>query len=120
MKILIVEDHADTVAIFARFLARDGHAVMASRNAAGARIAAEEERYDVVLCDIGLPDGDGYSLFRELRSRLPGLRGIALTGYAMEEDVRLAQEAGFEMHIRKPVDLDFLRNAIVGRLNLIY
>ncbi|MFP5284955.1 MAG: response regulator, partial [Thermoanaerobaculia bacterium] len=61
--------------------------------------------------DLGLPDGSGLDLMRELGAR-HGLRGIALSGYGMEEDVQRSREAGFETHLTKPVNLETLREAI--------
>ena len=57
--------------------------------------------FDLLISDIGLPDGDGYLLMRELRER-HSLRGIALTGFGLEDDVKLSEEAGFSAHIMKP------------------
>jgi CheY-like chemotaxis protein len=66
---------------------------------------------DLVVSDLGLPDGSGYDLMRELARRY-GLRGIALSGYGMEDDVQQSREAGFERHLTKPVDLRSLDAAI--------
>jgi CheY-like chemotaxis protein len=57
-----------------------------------------------VVSDIGLPDGDGYALMKELRHHY-GLRGIALTGYGMEDDIERGRDAGFVAHLTKPVDV---------------
>jgi len=62
-------------------------------------------------CDLGLPDGLGYDLMRSLRAR-NHLRGIALSGYGMSEDIQLNQEAGFSEHLVKPVDLKKLQEAM--------
>jgi CheY-like chemotaxis protein len=64
--------------------------------------------FDLVVSDLGLPDGSGIDLMRELSAR-HGLRGIALSGYGMEEDVRQSLEAGFERHLTKPVSLPQLQ-----------
>jgi CheY-like chemotaxis protein len=71
---------------------------------------ARELRPDIVLCDIGLPDIDGYEVARTLRrdDALRGTRLIALTGYAQPEDRQRAREAGFDAHLAKPPDIDAL------------
>jgi CheY-like chemotaxis protein len=64
------------------------------------------ERYDVLISDLGLPEKDGLQLLREVRARgfgPPELRAVALTGYASEADTRLCKEAGFELHLVKPI-----------------
>ena len=71
----------------------------------------KDDRIDLVLSDIGLPDGSGLDLMAEL-SRRYGLRGIALTGYGMEDDVARSREAGFARHLTKPVNLEQLETAI--------
>ncbi len=116
MKILIVDDNADTVTVLSKILRRSGYAAMASVTAEGALRAVEDEHFDLVFCNIMLTDGNGFDLFRELKARRPELRGIALTGFGREEDVQRAREAGFDMFLTKPVTADVLRAAIVGVL----
>jgi CheY-like chemotaxis protein len=72
--------------------------------------AAQRGRFDVVLCDIGLPDIDGMEVARRLRATggLGGTRLIAVTGYGQAEDVQQAITAGFDAHVTKPVTLDQL------------
>ena len=70
----------------------------------GALAIAQQEPLDLVISDLGLPDGTGLDLMRELRTR-HGLRGICLSGYGMEEDLERSAEAGFIEHLTKPVDL---------------
>lgn len=64
-----------------------------------------------MISDLGLPDGSGLDLMRQLRTE-HGLRGIALTGYGMEDDVRETGDAGFSDHLTKPVDVQMLEGAI--------
>jgi two-component system CheB/CheR fusion protein len=113
LRILLVEDHADTAEAMADLLRLMGHQVTVAGSVAAALAAAGDGngRLDLVLSDLGLPDGSGQDLMREL-SRLYGLRGIALSGYGMEEDVRRSREAGFLRHLTKPVDLQMLESAI--------
>jgi signal transduction histidine kinase/ActR/RegA family two-component response regulator len=116
LAILLVEDHADTAEAMAGLLEVMGHRVTAVATAAEALAAAEPEadgapRFDLVVSDLGLPDRSGLDLMRELAGR-HGLRGIALSGYGMEEDVRQSREAGFDRHLVKPVPLPALEQAI--------
>ena len=67
--------------------------------------------FDVVLSDIGLPDGTGYEVIAHAK-RLRAVTGIALTGFGMAEDVRRSKEAGFDFHLTKPVDVAELRNVL--------
>ena len=76
-----------------------------------ARSLAKENRFDVAICDLGLPDGRGYDLMRELKGEF-SLPGIALSGYGMENDIQQSFEAGFSAHLTKPVELAALEEAI--------
>jgi signal transduction histidine kinase/methylmalonyl-CoA mutase cobalamin-binding subunit len=116
--LLLVEDHADTAQVMARMLRRTGFHVTVATTLAQALEEAQAARKTVddngrsrpirlVISDLGLPDGTGHELMREL-SRTHGLRGIALSGFGMEEDVRRAEQAGFARHLTKPVDFDSL------------
>jgi CheY-like chemotaxis protein len=73
--------------------------------------AVNLEHVDVIVSDIGLPDGNGFDLMRELRTRTKS-PAIALTGYGMESDVKAAKEAGFDLHLTKPIDIERLLGAI--------
>jgi PAS domain S-box-containing protein len=112
MRILLVEDHPATVAVLARLLRKFGHEVIATSTVAAALAANEEGTFDAVISDLGLPDGSGLDLFRKLRTKNPALRGIALSGYGMEEDMVRTREAGFSFHLVKPVDFDELARVI--------
>lgn len=116
--ILLVEDHADTAHVMARMLRRSGFQVTVAASIAQALAETEVARKSVndsgrslpirlVVSDLGLPDGTGHELMQEL-SQSYGLRGIALSGFGMEEDVLRASEAGFARHLTKPVDFDTL------------
>jgi CheY-like chemotaxis protein len=112
LHILLVEDHADTAAAIAELLVDRGHRVsVAGSVGEGLAAAAEGTGIDVVVSDLGLPDGTGFELMRELSTRY-GLKGIALSGYGMEEDVQKSQAAGFGLHLTKPVKLQALVAAI--------
>ena len=111
LSILLVEDHADTSEALAELLRLLGYRVKVAGSVAAALDAAGGSGIDLVISDLGLPDGSGLDLMRELGAR-HGLRGIALSGYGMEEDVQRSREAGFETHLTKPVNLETLREAI--------
>jgi len=87
--------------------------VRAAGTAAEARALAGEGGFDLLISDIGLPDGNGYELMAEFRERL-GLKGIALTGYGMEEDVARSRDAGFLHHLTKPVRMQALDSALAA------
>jgi CheY-like chemotaxis protein len=110
LRILLVEDHADTAEAMADLLFLNGHQVSTAGSVAEALtlVASADGAFDFVISDLGLPDGSGLDLMRELSAR-HGLRGIALSGYGMEEDIRQSLEAGFLKHLTKPVDLPALQ-----------
>jgi PAS domain S-box-containing protein len=110
LKILLVEDHADTRRSMARLLGLR-HTVRDVGSVAGALDAAAGEPFDLVISDLGLPDGSGLDLMRELRQR-HGLQGICLSGYGMDDDLARSAEAGFRHHLTKPVDLHKLEKVI--------
>jgi len=89
-------------------LRRYGHHVHVAGSCAEARRAYVEERFDVVLCDLGLPDGDGCDLLAELFLIRP-VPALAITGYGMPHDLQRTQAAGFIAHLTKPVVVDRLR-----------
>lgn len=111
LRILFVEDHRDTRLSMEMLLRRQNHTVSSASTAQEALDLAEREKFDVVLSDLGLPDMSGIDLMRQLRDRF-GLRGVALTGFGMEEDVARSRAAGFTHHITKPLRLDQLRRVL--------
>jgi PAS domain S-box-containing protein len=110
-RILLVEDHEPTRAVLANLLTRRNYQVFTATSIAEALTLARQETFDLVLSDIGLPDGNGYALMAQLRDQF-GLKGIALTGYGMEEDVSRAQNSGFIAHLTKPVHIEVLEKAL--------
>ncbi len=111
LSLLLVEDHEPTLRVLTRLLTRAGHRVVNAGTVANALAAAESGTFDLVISDLGLPDGTGVELMMQLRDRYH-LRGIALSGYGMEEDIARSRAAGFQTHLIKPVDFDQLRRAI--------
>ncbi len=118
LNILLVEDHADTAGAMAELLQLDGHrvtvaaSVAAARRAAAAAAAARSDGggLDLVISDLGLPDGSGHQLMEELAAQ--GIAGIALSGFGAPEDRDASRRAGFRLHLTKPIDLRALRDAI--------
>jgi CheY-like chemotaxis protein len=110
-RLLLVEDHQATLHSLASLLIHAGYEVVTAESVVGALAAAANEKFDLVVSDLGLPDGTGIQLMEELRSR-HGLKGIALSGYGMEEDIARALGAGFVAHLVKPVRVSELRNAL--------
>ena len=107
-RVLIVEDNPDAAESLQVLLELLGHEVRVAYTGPDGVRAADEWRPDVVLCDIGLPDVDGYEVARQIRSdpSLGTTRLIALSGYAQPEDRRRARDAGFDAHMAKPPDVD--------------
>ena len=105
--ILLVEDHEPTRTALASLLSRRKYVVLTAASLAEARGLAQREKFDLVVSDIGLPDGDGYTLMAELRGEF-GMKGIALSGYGMEQDVARGKKAGFVAHLIKPVRVESL------------
>jgi PAS domain S-box-containing protein len=103
LRILLVEDHEDTRVVFRAILSQKGHAVESVATGEAALGLAAAQSFDLVICDLGLPDLSGTEVMAILRERY-SLRGIALSGYGMEEDIRKSKSAGFDYHLTKPVD----------------
>jgi CheY-like chemotaxis protein len=108
---LLVEDHRDTQRTLARLLTHFGHEVLTASNKQGALEVLGSGNIDVLLCDIGLPDGSGYEVVSHAKRKLP-IKAIAITGFGTEEDVRRSNEAGFDSHLVKPVDLHKLQTVL--------
>jgi PAS domain S-box-containing protein len=110
-RVLLVEDHPDTSRAMASLLSRSGYEVKSAHSVASALQLAGAEAFDIVVSDIGLPDATGYELMELIQER-HGIKGIALSGYGMEEDVRKSREAGFAEHVTKPVNVAQLQTVI--------
>jgi HAMP domain-containing protein/signal transduction histidine kinase/CheY-like chemotaxis protein len=111
MRILLVEDHEDTNRSLTNLLRRRGYYVQSAGNIQSARDLSSKEQFDVLISDLGLPDGSGIELMQTLHSARP-LVGIALTGFGMEDDIRKSHDAGFHHHLVKPIDLNKLDSLI--------
>jgi CheY-like chemotaxis protein len=115
-RILVVDDHADTNLAVAKLLAQKGYNVRTAQSCSAAIEAAQSGTVDLLLCDLGLPDGDGCDLLRDLRKAY-GLDGIAITGSGEPTDLARCKEAGFAAHILKPVQFEHLTEMIESVLS---
>jgi len=112
IRILLVDDHVDTLKVLRRILESDGHSVTSATSVREATRAAGTGSFDLLISDIGLPDGTGMDVVRSVRESHPKVPAIAMTGFGMEQDIRRSEEAGFTMHLTKPVDVNSLEAAI--------
>jgi CheY-like chemotaxis protein len=110
-RILVVDDHGDTLRSMQLLLRRLGYEVLAAENMTDALQIAEEQPFDILLSDIGLPDGSGLELLKRIR-RTRDVPALALSGFGMDEDVERSRDAGFSDHLIKPVSIDRLQAAI--------
>ena len=110
MRILLVEDHEDTNRSLSNLLRRRGYHVQSALTFQSALDLGAAEQFDVLITDLGLPDGSGIDLIQKLASKPP--LGIALTGFGMEQDIRRSREVGFQHHLVKPIDLNKLDSLI--------
>ena len=106
MRVLVIEDHKDTAELMIEILREAGHEVRAVHSGRDGLDAARSLAAEVVLCDVGLPDIDGYEVARRLRAdaATAGARLVALTGYAGDDEQQKARDAGFDRHVVKPID----------------
>jgi signal transduction histidine kinase/CheY-like chemotaxis protein len=112
IRILLVDDHEDTNRAMGRLLRRLGYDVQTAGSVQDALTAAEKDPpFDLLISDIGLPDGSGLQLMEELLKRRP-IKGIALSGFGMEEAVKKSKQAGFYEHLTKPINFKRLETAI--------
>ena len=109
-RILIADDNADALESLATLLSLNGHQVFRAPDGEAALRVVERLKPEIALLDIGMPRLDGYEVARRIRTLDGGhnIMLVALTGWGQESDRRRAQEAGFDAHLTKPVDLDKL------------
>jgi signal transduction histidine kinase len=111
-RILLVDDHADSISSMRLFLKAKGYEVTTADSVEAALKTVVRDRFDLLVSDIGLPDGSGEDLLRRLRNMGHNLPSIALSGYGMEEDIARSRAAGFQIHLIKPVSPQNLQSAI--------
>jgi signal transduction histidine kinase len=113
-RLLLIEDHPDTCHVMRRLLCSAGYDVTAAQSVAEALHACQHapKPFDVVVSDLGLPDGSGLDFMRQFRAHSPTIPAIALSGFGMEDDRLRSLDAGFVAHLTKPVDLPSLQSKI--------
>jgi signal transduction histidine kinase len=111
LRIMVVDDHLDSGQTLATLLERSGHELRVVNDAPAALEHAASFQPDIILIDIGLPGMDGYELAQELRrdGQFRATPLVAVTGYATDEDRRRTEQAGFDHHLSKPVDMQSLQ-----------
>lgn len=115
LRILLVEDHEDTRHAMERLLRRWGHTVRSATCVREARVEVAGHEFDLLVSDLGLPDGQGTEIMAGLRGAGSPIVGVAMSGFGMEEDIRRSHESGFEEHLTKPIAAQQLR-AIVEQI----
>ena len=111
-RILLVDDHADSVRPMQLFLEASGYEVTTADTVATALRVATQNQFDLLVSDIGLPDGSGDDLMRQLQDKGRKLPSIALSGYGTEQDIARSRAAGFQVHLTKPVSPQDLRTTM--------
>ena len=112
LHVLLVEDHVDTARIAARLLRRRGMTVRTADSVANALRSVEAEAFDVIVSDLGLPDGSGHDFLRQARAIGVRTPAIVVSGFGTERDRAQSRDAGFSEHLTKPIDFDHLVDAI--------
>jgi PAS domain S-box-containing protein len=111
IRILLVEDHSDTASLIRLLLERRGYTVYVASSVAMALEVASRQQFDLLISDIGLPDGSGLNLVSWLRAN-GAVRAIAVSGFGTQEDINRSREAGFALHLVKPFSAQMLHEAI--------
>src|SRR4051812_25849844 len=112
MRILLVEDHGDTRQVLTRLLTHWGYEVTPADNLKHGIAQLDGAPIDVILSDIGLPDGTGYALVSEARQRGKDVLAIALSAFGNPTDLQIAKLAGFDHYLSKPFDCQHLRTLL--------
>ena len=111
LRILVVEDHSDTLQALSRLLSHFGHEISTADDARSAVDMIRAKEFDVVLCDIALPDGSGFDVIGEAKRR-GAVKAVAISGFAARDDIERGRKAGFDFHLAKPVDFHELRSVL--------
>ncbi|MGE5610847.1 MAG: PAS domain-containing protein [Bacillota bacterium] len=113
LRILLVEDHADTAKLMSRLLMAEGHEVTTAGTVAEGLAAVRKQKPDVLISDLGLPDGSGLDLMRQLVTEGRRIPAVALSGFGTAADIEKSKAAGFAEHLVKPLSsVDALTSAI--------
>jgi len=116
-RFFVIENHQDTLDAIKMFLEAQGHTVEVALDMKSALSQAPATKFDVLISDIGLPDGDGWELVKKLREQIPGLKAIAMSGYGMRADLERSKASGFGAHLIKPfgpMELDAALKKVLG------
>jgi two-component system CheB/CheR fusion protein len=115
-RVLVVEDNEDAADTLREVLELGEHVVEVAYSGRGGIEKARAFHPDIVLCDIGLPEMDGYEVARRMRAdpQLSHVALVAVSGYAQPEDVAMAKEAGFDAHLTKPPSIEALERALAA------
>jgi two-component system CheB/CheR fusion protein len=111
LRILLVDDHADTCVALQKLLVARGHRVTATHDMRSALDRAEKDHFDLIISDVGLPDGNGTELMTRLGAA-SRIRGIAMSGFGTKADREKSLAAGFSEHLVKPITIERLEAAI--------
>jgi PAS domain S-box-containing protein len=111
LRILLVDDHTDTVITLGALLRNLGYEVACAETVKQALQLAKESKFDLLVSDIGLPDGSGYDLMRQIRAK-QSIAGIALSGFGMEDDLEKSRAVGFTEHLIKPINVVRLQTTL--------
>jgi hypothetical protein len=111
IRVLVVDDHEDTVHILRRLLESLGYQLATARSAAAALNYVASNDIDVLVSDIGLPDASGHELIRQVK-RLRNVAAVSISGFGSKTDVQNSRDAGFFAHLTKPLDFDLLHATI--------
>ncbi|HEV2009411.1 MAG TPA: response regulator [Candidatus Limnocylindria bacterium] len=112
MRILVIDDDEPTTELLGQTLERDGHTVVTETTGTAGRERAVAEPFDLILCDIGLPDVNGFALARQMRAAGVDARLLALSGYTSDQDRSLGLASGFDNYLTKPIKASVLREEI--------
>lgn len=111
-RILLVEDHAYSRTVMANLLRHCGYSISVAECAGDALETLNAKQFDLILSDIGLPDGSGNGLVMLAKQRYPSIMAIALSAFSGEEEIRFSREMGFDFYLTKPVDFHELRTVL--------
>ena len=111
-RVLLVDDHAATLLTLRTLLERRGYRVTTAATLTDAEAQAESATFDLLISDLGLPDGDGCALMQRLRARQPTLFGVAISGYGTDADFARSRAAGFRDHLTKPLTIGAIEHVL--------
>jgi CheY-like chemotaxis protein len=112
LRVLLVEDDRDTLEVTSMLLRDSNYDVATAETVSHALHQMRQREFDLLISDIALPDGSGLDLMREVQQQHKSVKGIALSGFGAQEDVRRAKLAGFTAHLTKPISFPRLESLI--------